>query len=85
MTHLNTTSKTFHFNTGVKIWDNPHITGGIDSGNGTVVIPFDCQDVPDNATFAFACDNDNLYPDAGYIVRPISNSGLLSKYAYFKA
>lgn len=28
----------FRFNTGVNINDNPHIPGGIDSGNGIVVI-----------------------------------------------
>lgn len=49
--------RTFFFNTGVKIWVNSSISGGIDSGNGTVVIPFDCEDVPENATFKYACDN----------------------------
>lgn len=76
--------KTFYFNTGVKIQDNPHIKGGIDSGNGTVVIPFDCEDVPENATFKYACDNPKLIEgDDKVIVREIKNSQLLSKYAYF--
>lgn len=77
--------KTFHFNTGVKIWVNPHIKGGIDSGNGTVVIPFDCDNVPENSTFMYACDNPNLENDNNNVIcREIFNSGLLSKYAYFK-
>lgn len=73
----------FNFNTGVKIWVNPHIKGGIDSGNGTVVIPFEC-DVPENATFLYACDNPNLHPQTpNIIVAEIHNSELASKYAYF--
>lgn len=75
--------KKFYFNTGVKIWNNPHIKGGIDSGNGTVVIPFEC-DVPEGAVFMYACDNPNLHPDnPNIIVAEIHNSGLISKYAYF--
>lgn len=76
--------KTFYFNTGVKIWTNPHIKGGIDSGNGTVVIPFDCDNVPDNAVFMFASDNPYLETgNKSVIVREMHNTGLLSKYAYF--
>lgn len=81
--------KTFHFNTGVRPFDhNPpagmaYMKGFKDSGNGVYVIPFDCEDVPDGAAFKFACDYPDLYPEAGYIVREIHNSALLSKYAYF--
>lgn len=81
--------KTFHFNTGVKPFNHTppagmaFMKGFIDSGNGVYVIPFDCEDVPDGATFKFACDNPNLYPGSGYIVREIHNSTLVSKYAYF--
>jgi hypothetical protein len=74
--------KTFYFNTGVKISVNPHIKGGIDSGNGIVVIPFQCYNVPDNATFLHACDNPNPANER-IIVREIFNSGLHSKYAHF--
>jgi len=74
----------FHFNTGVKVWVNPHIKGGIDSGNGTVVIPFECEDVPENAVFMYACDNPDLSTSPSMIVRKIHNSALLSKYAYFQ-
>ena len=73
---------TFRFNTGVKICDNPHIKGGINSGNGTVVIPFDCLDVPKDAKFMFACDSKDLEKN-DLICREIHNSELLSKYAYF--
>ena len=52
--------KTFYFNTGVYIWDNPHIPGGINSENGVIVIPFDCEDIPDNVEFKFASDYDDL-------------------------
>ena len=75
--------KKFYFNTGVKIWNNPHIKGGIDSGNGTVVIPFEC-DVPEGVSFMFACNKSNLYPnDPNILVAEIHNTALLSKYAYF--
>ena len=81
--------KTFYFNTGVKIWNNPHIPGGIDSGNGTVVIPFDCADVPEGAKQLYCCDSPNITlhshipADCDVIVREIHNSKMISKYAYF--
>lgn len=74
-----------NFNTGVKIWDNPHIKGGVNSENGTVVIPFECEDVPKNAIFLYACNNGKLEAThSNIIVREIHNSQLHSKYAYFK-
>ena len=74
----------FQFNTGVKIWDNPTIKGGFDSGNGTVVVPFYC-DVPENAKFMFASNFSDLDKwDSQVIKAEIKNSGLISKYAYFK-
>lgn len=77
--------QTFHFNTGVKYSDYPFLSKGqIVSGNAKV-IPFDCEDVPKGATFAFACDNPNLHPEAGYIVREMHNTAMLSQYAYFTA
>lgn len=78
-----TTTKTFYFNTGVKYFDYPYLCAGEVERGGTKQIPFDCADVPDNATFQFACDNPNLYPDSGYIVREMSNTSMCSKYAYF--
>lgn len=81
--------KTFYFKTGVvPSKHNPPVKLGPGQimQRGTMVTPFDCDNVPDNATFMFACDNPNL-PDSTYkgiIVRPIFNSTLCSSYAYFK-
>lgn len=80
--------KKFYFNTGVSIDNNPHIKGGIDSGNGTVIVPFECENVPDDAIFLFACDSPKVNRvrggEEGIIHRKIHNSPLLSEYAYFK-
>jgi hypothetical protein len=72
----------FTFNTGVKIWDNPHIKGGVDSGNGTVVIPFEAN-APKDAKLAFLSDNSNLDKDGEFLKCEVKNSALLSKFAYF--
>ena len=91
----NTTIKTFYFDTGVKPIDTswrPHHSGtreiplckGQVWRNGTKQIPFDCEDVPDGATFAFACDYPDMKGYEGFIIRQIHNSTLISKYAYFK-
>lgn len=76
--------KTFYFNTGVKYSDYPFLCKGQVNRGGVKQIPFDCEDVPEGKSFEFACDYPNLYPEAGYVVREIHNSTLLSKYAYFK-
>jgi len=49
-------------------------------------IPFDCDNVPNNAQFKFACDNPELKESKyeNWIVREIFNSTLCSKYAYFQ-
>jgi hypothetical protein len=75
--------KRFYFNTGVKYSDYPYLCEGQIERGGTKQIPFDCEDVPEGAQFKFACDDPNLYPEAGYVVRPILNNALHSKYAYF--
>lgn len=87
--------RTFYFDTGVRpgiplnerhIKDAkpvPLMTGQV-WRNGTMQIPFDCEDVPENVSFAFARDDPNSYLGCGYIVREIHNSSLGSKYAYFK-
>lgn len=76
--------KTFYFNTGVKP-DASFKPYGKQRVRGTVQIPFDCSDVPDNAVFKFACDNPNLpgYDEPYYITREITNSDMVSKFAYF--
>jgi hypothetical protein len=77
--------KTFYFNTGVNLSVYPNLMKGQISGpNNVKLIPFDCADVPNNATFKCACDNPNLYNDyPNIIMREIHNSALCSKYAYF--
>ena len=72
----------FRFNTGVKIWDNPHILGGIDSGNGTVVIPFEA-DAPKDAKLAFLSDSPDLDKGNKLLKCEVKNSKLISKFAYF--
>lgn len=77
--------QTFKFNTGVHIRSGaPLCEGQYWDGNGVKQIPFSCEDVPEGATFKFACNDGNLYPDSGYIVREIKDSTLLSKFAYFQ-
>lgn len=75
--------RTFYFNTGVKPWVNSYLAEGDKFINNERHIPFDCEDVPEGATFAFGCDDPNLHPDAGYIVREMHNTTMRSKYAYF--
>ena len=85
--HVN--KKTFYFNTGVKpenISSFPYeyhkkVNNII---RGTLLIPFDCCNVPDNAIFKCASSTPNLYNNIeGIIVREIVGGNLLSKYAYF--
>jgi len=82
--------KTFYFNTGVKPYgctnppyklSNGHIIRG-----GVVQIPFDCENVPENASFMFACDNPELSESKqkNVIVRKMYNTVMCSEYAYFK-
>jgi hypothetical protein len=75
---------TFYFNTGVKPWNNSFLAPGDMLINNERHIPFDCEDVPAGSTFAFCCDNPNLHPEAGYIVRKMYNTTMLSEYAYFR-
>jgi hypothetical protein len=81
--------RTFYFNTGVKQHGHnppvPLMPGQVWKG-GVKQIPFECSDVPHNATFMFACSQPDLaeskFPN--WIVRRIRNSTLVSEYAYFK-
>jgi len=82
----------FYFNTGVKqsYSDKPWAKestakpekGTVFSPNGVMLIPFECDDVPENATFKFACDYPELATEK-LICREIHNSTLISKYAFF--
>ena len=78
-------TRTFYFNTGVRPYihvPTVKLSEGQVLRGGTVQIPFDCEDVPENAEFKFGCDDPNIR--GGYLVRPILNSALLSKFAYFQ-
>lgn len=69
----------FLFCTGVKAKDSNSIEGEV-SPNGVMMIPFYCNNVPENAVFKYASDSklDNNLHRA-----EIVKGGLLSKYAYF--
>lgn len=81
--------KTYYFNTGVKPESGSKLFGCQVWKGGTKQIPFICEDVPDNATFLFACDNENL-PEAkesNVVVKRILDNkpgGLVSNFAYFR-
>jgi hypothetical protein len=78
----------FHFNTGVRPFDhNPpagmaFMKGYENSGNGVYVIPFYCENVPENAIFK-QCDNIFKEDTDESICREIHNTPLLGKYAHF--
>lgn len=84
--------KTFYFNTGVCPYShNPPVKlyGRQIIRGETIKIPFICENVPENAIFKFACDNNELpeskYPN--FLVREIldaGDGGMISKYAYFQ-
>lgn len=86
--------KTFYFNTGVRqgIPENErHIKGarpvplcdGQVWRNGTKQIPFDCEDVPENATFLYASPYNNIPSGDNVIIRKIHNSTMCGEFAYF--
>ena len=78
--------KTFYFNTGVEPYKhNPPVP--VMPGNvvrGTICIPFDCEDVPENSTFLFACDNPEYQKGENIICREMKNTRMISKYAFFR-
>lgn len=85
--------RTFYFNTGVR--PNPFAAppicahakfGQIEKG-GTIQIPFEVENVPENACLKFLCN----YPDlpegkcSNWIVAKLfPGSGMCSEYAYFQ-
>lgn len=74
--------KTFYFNTGVKPWYPGPPSGVLIRGEWH--IPFDCEDVPDNAIFQYACtDAEKEKNNPDFIVRKIHNSAICSEYAVF--
>lgn len=84
---MKSTRKTFYFNTGVRAYaHNPPVPvckGEILGANGVILIPFECDDVPENAIFKFACDHRPPYSDH-LLMREIFNSSLVSKFAFFQ-
>ena len=53
--------KTFYFNTGVKYSDYPTLYGKQIVMGNSKVIPFDVSDdIPDNVSLMFLCDNPEL-------------------------
>ena len=80
--------KTFYFDTGVRVHGHTppaRVTpGNVVSSNGILMVPFDCEGVPENALFECACDH--TPPGRRHLLRfEIHNSNLISKYAFFKA
>lgn len=78
--------RTFCFDTGAQpyAFDPPSKVpkGHIVRGNGVMVIPFDCEDVPEEAVFQFACDH--RPPDCEHLLmREMFNTKMLSRYAFF--
>lgn len=82
---IKTGQRTFYFNTGVsqRMYGYVPLCEGQIWMGGTKQIPFDCYNVPEGATFEFACDYPDLPESQTCIVREIHNSTLISKYAYF--
>jgi hypothetical protein len=78
--------KTFYFNTGVRPGASP-LYGKQIWKDGTKQIPFDVEDVPENASLMFLCNNPEL-PESKIscvIVREVFNTDMCSKYAYFRS
>ena len=86
---------TFYFNTGVRpeTIHNPDFNYEYHAKlrpaniikNGTLQIPFDCA-APQDAKVIFLCDIPTL-PESqcpGVIVREVSNTTMISKYAYLR-
>ena len=77
--------KTFYFNTGVQSYMVilPLMKGHIIKG-GTMQIPFDCDDVPNKATFLYAQDTPPEIQHPNIIFREMHNTAMVSKYAFFR-
>jgi hypothetical protein len=59
--------------------------GNVVQGNGTLVIPFECEEVPEGAKFMYAGASPIIsIASETIIIREIVGGNVLSKYAYFK-
>ena len=75
--------KTFYFNTGIEYHPQRPLAEKAIWRGGTMQFPFDCEDVPNDAVFKFL--SDETAPGDEYLLRrEIHNTGMLSKYAFFK-
>jgi hypothetical protein len=77
--------RTMYFNTGCTPINSPNLHADQVWKNGTKQIPFDV-DAPESATLLFLCDDPNM-PESrmsGVIVREVSNTSMISKYAYLR-
>jgi hypothetical protein len=77
--------KTFYFNSGVKPWNTDvkrELAKGHKFVNNELQIPFDCEDVPENASLAFL-GNDISLAHKNLIAREVHNTTMCSKYAFF--
>lgn len=76
--------KTFYFDTGVKPENRRGV--GLCAGQvwrGTLQMTFDCEGIPENAVFKFACDN--TPPGNEHLLRrEMHNTTMVSKYAFFQ-
>ncbi len=77
---------TFYFDTGVRPENRLHLPDKA-VWRGTMQFPFECENVPQNATLMFLCDNPKSFESEAdnVIVRKLlPGSGMISKYAYFR-
>lgn len=84
---------TFYFNTGVRpnFAAKPPIEANPEHGqvlrHGTIQIPFQVENVPEDASLLFLCDNPDL-PEGKYngrvVAKLLPGSGMVSKFAYFQ-
>lgn len=80
-------TKTFYFDTGVKPYNFSPPVKLVEGQilKGTVQIPFDCDNVPANAKFEFACDSPTPINNHGnYFIAEMKNTTMVSKFAHFR-
>lgn len=88
---INEKTRRFYFNTGVRpenVFNPPfpyeyhrkmgHVI------RGTLLIPFDADDVPERAEFVCCGSDVDHYRRDGFVVAEIYNTSMSSKYAVFK-
>lgn len=77
--------RTFYFNTGARPGIG-QLTDGQVWRNGTKQIPFDCDDVPEGSTVLFLSNDPDCVElrSPSVICRPVYNTTMSSKYAYFR-